>query len=66
VNKPKYVKGQAIGINKRAHLKHEETYFKTLLSDPRVSCGEYRVYLNIAISDAIEYIEAREHFWSQQ
>jgi len=58
--------GRAIGIDKQGHLKQEETYFKTLLADPRVKQGSSKSILTRAIADAIEFIESRERFWSQQ
>jgi hypothetical protein len=47
-------------------LSHEEIYLKSLLSDPRVRQGEYRTYLNKAIVEAIDFLESRGEFWSQQ
>jgi hypothetical protein len=51
--------GKATGPSKSTHLSHEEVYFKTLLSDPRVKRGEYRKYLNRAIVEAIDFLESR-------
>jgi hypothetical protein len=52
--------------NRATHLSQEEVYFKTLLADPRVKRGEYRTYLNRAIVEAIDFLESRGEFWSQQ
>ena len=58
--------GKVSGSSKQTHLSQEEVYFKTLLADPRVKRGEYRTYLNRAIVEAVEFLESRGEFWSQQ
>ena len=58
--------GKGLSSSKQTHLSQEEVYFKALLADPRVKRGEYRNYLNLAIVEAIDFLESRGEFWSQQ